>query len=549
MPQASNGSTASVVSRRSATFYNVSTAPNVVLVARATASNPALAAYRKLGCRSQGWAHGDTRSTLVNRTKGVEARSLAFESHQRLSSAQEKHLAAWILVQDALGVAPTHQQVKEFASRILEASGDTRPVGKHWISAFLARNPEVKSMRGKALDSARLNGATTDVIKAFFKLLDLPAIKAIKPENQHNMDETGIQEGQGSNGIFLGDARKVRTLKKTHGSRAWTTIIECISATGRALDPLVIFKGKTVQMQYFPEEMKGLDGWSFEASEKGWTDDSIALKWLKQVFIPQTKPETPSSRLLIVDGHGSHVTDDFMWECFKNDIYLIFLPPHTSHVLQPLDISVFSPLKTAYRSAIQIDPTVSLSSPYAKIMFLMAYQKARLKSLTESNIKAGFKASGMWPVSVAKPLLSRFVIIGQDTPPAPCPSTPKAVRDILSTPRHGRDVVHQFQQLLKVGTTDPARRCLFRRVGHHFDRQNTKIAEAHAKIASLEASIEQLRPRKRQKIVPTANDRFVTIDVVMKARERYARKNSPKSVQQTIRQHEFEDLCFEWQIK
>jgi 4-hydroxybenzoate polyprenyltransferase len=179
----------------------------------------------------------------------------------------------------------------------------------------------------------------------------------------------------------------------------------------------------------------------------------------------------------------------------------------------------------------------------------MGYQKARIKSLTQSNIKAGFKASGIWPVSMAKPLLSRFVIIGQDTPPAPCPSTPKAVRDILSTPRHGRDVVHQFQQLLKVGTTDPARRCLFRRVGHHFDRQNTKIAEAHAKIANLEASIEQLRPRKRQKIVPTANDRFVTIDVVMKARERYASKNSPQSVQQTIRQHEFEDLCFEWQIE
>jgi hypothetical protein len=113
----------------------------------------------------------------------VEARSLAFESHQRLSSAQEKHLAAWILVQDALGVAPTHQQVKEFARRILEASGDTRPVGKHWISAFLARNPEIKSMRGKAFDSALLNGASTDVIKAVFTIFNLPKIQVIKPEN------------------------------------------------------------------------------------------------------------------------------------------------------------------------------------------------------------------------------------------------------------------------------------------------------------------------------------------------------------------------------
>lgn len=38
-----------------------------------------------------------------------------------------------------------------------------------------------------------------------------------------------------------------------------------------------------------------------------------------------------------------------MWECYKNNIYLLFLPLYMSHVLQPLDIGVFSPLKQAYR--------------------------------------------------------------------------------------------------------------------------------------------------------------------------------------------------------
>ncbi len=38
-----------------------------------------------------------------------------------------------------------------------------------------------------------------------------------------------------------------------------------------------------------------------------------------------------------------------MWNCFNNNVYLVFLPAHTSHVLQPLDLSVFSPLKQAYR--------------------------------------------------------------------------------------------------------------------------------------------------------------------------------------------------------
>jgi hypothetical protein len=47
----------------------------------------------------------------------------------------------------------------------------------------LARNPEIKSMRGKAFDSALLNGASTDVIKAVFTIFNLPKIQVIKPEN------------------------------------------------------------------------------------------------------------------------------------------------------------------------------------------------------------------------------------------------------------------------------------------------------------------------------------------------------------------------------
>ena len=68
------------------------------------------------------------------------------------------------------------------------------------------------------------------------------------------------------------------------------------------------------------------------------------------MFIPHTRPQDPTqARLLILDGHDSHTTDDFIWNCFNNNIHLIFLPPHTSHVLQPLDLSVFSPLKHSYR--------------------------------------------------------------------------------------------------------------------------------------------------------------------------------------------------------
>ena len=64
------------------------------------------------------------------------------------------------------------------------------------------------------MDSARLNGAITKTIQKFFQLLEIPAIKAIRQENRYNIDEHGILEGQGSNGLVLGLAAKQIALKK-----------------------------------------------------------------------------------------------------------------------------------------------------------------------------------------------------------------------------------------------------------------------------------------------------------------------------------------------
>ena len=60
------------------------------------------------------------------------------------------------------------------------------------------------------------------------------------------MDETGIMEGYGLNGYIVGSAETRKIQGKQPGSRAWTTIIECISATGASTLPLVIYKGKSV---------------------------------------------------------------------------------------------------------------------------------------------------------------------------------------------------------------------------------------------------------------------------------------------------------------
>ena len=140
-----------------------------------------------------------------------------------------------------------------------------------------------------------------------------------------------------------------------------------------------------------------------------------------------TDPSKP--RLLIIDGHRSHTTDEFLYICFKNHIYLLFLPPHTSHVLQPLDLAIFSSLKSAYRKQVDLLIQAIDSTIVGKREFLYCYQKARTTGLISKNIINGWKAAGLWPVNMAKPLMSGLLLKGIVLQPG------QTFRDLIYTPQ------------------------------------------------------------------------------------------------------------------
>jgi hypothetical protein len=94
--------------------------------------------------------------------------------------------------------------------------------------------------------------------------------------------------------------------------------------------------------------------WQFSTSDSGRISDSHACEQLSTVFEPETRPENlDARRLLIMDGHGSHTTANVTAHCMERTIDLLIFPPHCSHILQPLDVSVFSPLERAL--AVQTD--------------------------------------------------------------------------------------------------------------------------------------------------------------------------------------------------
>jgi hypothetical protein len=56
-----------------------------------------------------------------------------------------------------------------------------------------------------------------------------------------------------------------------------------------------------------------------------------------------------NQHLLILNGHGNHVTLEIIEQAKEFGLDMITLPSYTSHTLQPLNVSCFKPLKITFR--------------------------------------------------------------------------------------------------------------------------------------------------------------------------------------------------------
>jgi len=104
------------------------------------------------------------------------------------------------------------------------------------------------------------------------------------------------------------------------------TAIECVSADGRYLHPLIIWPAATHRSTW---TIHPTPGWHFGHSDSGYTDTAISLYWIQHVFDPLTKARAGTKpRVLINDGFGTHESLELMKFCYENNIILCRLPSY-----------------------------------------------------------------------------------------------------------------------------------------------------------------------------------------------------------------------------
>jgi len=233
-------------------------------------------------------------------------------------------------------------------------------------------------------------------VAKFFQALH-GVIKDCNPAEVWNMDETGLQLDVNPKKIVAGKGSRCLHMHGS-GNREMITCIACVNAAGNFIPPHLIPKGKTLKaLQSFRTE-DAPTGTNWSVSDSGWTKQGIAKLWFTDT-IKNIGPQRP--QVLLVDGHDSHNFVELLELAIANSIHIVELPAHTSDWLQPLDRTIFKPMKDYYNSSAQAMvsnfPGVVTNKSNFTGLFATAWEKA----VTKANIQAGFKASGIVPYNPA----------------------------------------------------------------------------------------------------------------------------------------------------
>jgi len=357
-------------------------------------------------------------ATRWYRKNGRGTRRDKAAKEQYLSPQEEKGLANYVLRLCQNGYPLPVKVLRSLALIIRQRRCKTppgeaiKPPAKNWPQGFYKRNPQLKARRMRAMAWERHDHTIYSKVVDWFSIIgEELAHPSILAENVYNMDETGVLLGKLGSLKVLVNKSELRNYRGAGSQRTLITVIECISAGGKCLDPLVIWPAATHRSNWTAHPTPG---WHFACTDTGYTNKAINLYWIQHVFDPLTKPRANGKpRILISDGLASYESLDVMTFCFENNIILCRLPSHTSHKLQPCDVAVFGPLKTAYRE--QVEKLFrGGAGTIGKQHFPLLYSRARDIALTERTIRSAWSKAGLFPLNPGR-------VLGSLNPPPSLP--------------------------------------------------------------------------------------------------------------------------------
>jgi hypothetical protein len=163
------------------------------------------------------------------------------------------------------------------------------------------------------------------------------------------------------------------------------------------------------------------------------------LMWLRELFDPESAEiigDMNLPRLLIFDGHGSHITYDFVEYCIQRNILLLCLPSHSTHLLQPLDVGLFGPYQHFNGQAVDNYMRSSQGiEGIKKAVFIPFLTSARDQTFHPTSVQQSFAATGIYPLNPRR-------VLGKIHPVV---SKRRNTLGVVKHPTTSRDIRHRVK--------------------------------------------------------------------------------------------------------
>jgi hypothetical protein len=209
----------------------------------------------------------------------------------------------------------------------------------------LKRNPRISLRKPECTSINRINSFNLGSVRRYFDNLELIMEKQKFVESKtFSVDETGISTVQ----------KPVKSLgpkgqKQVGVAISWErgkiiTAVCAVNASGNFVPPMLIYPRSRMSPQL---QKGGPVGTIYSCSENEWINEDMLFHWI-QHFKNCIIPTSDDPVFLILGNHASHISLHIRNYCRYNGIILVSIPRHTSHRLQPLDLTFYGPLKTAF---------------------------------------------------------------------------------------------------------------------------------------------------------------------------------------------------------